>query len=226
MNPDLKRLIVRSAMAALAAIFTSACVNAGVNYTGAEEMMRNEVRHVRLIETITFDANDELGVEEQVRVDAFLRINDVHYGDQVSLDTGSADGAGAMRQSMQKFLLSRSINMLDEAPVTGPEPEAGTAILVIDRSVLIPPNCSGWSLNQIQGNIGATSPGYGCSSQQNLGQMAADPRDLVEGENFEGADVDRASSAVRNYRDGVGSGGGAMPSPVSSSGGGPGGGNR
>jgi pilus assembly protein CpaD len=226
MKPALKQLMARSAVAMLAAISTTACVNAGVNYTGAEEMLRNEVRHVRLVEAVSFDANQQLGESEQARVDDFLQINDVRYGDQVSLDSGSGDNARAMHATMRKFLLSRSINLLEEGPITGPEPAAGTAILVIDRSILIPPNCSGWSINQAAGNIGTPSPGFGCSSQQNLGQMVADPQDLVDGEEMEGADPDSASRAVREYREGIASDGGIMPSPVSESSGGPGGSDR
>jgi pilus assembly protein CpaD len=62
--------------------------------------------------------------------------------------------------------------------------------------------CGDWSENLAFTLDNATPKNFGCSVQQNIAAMVADPRDLVQPRAFEPADANRAATVIGNYEQG------------------------
>lgn len=62
--------------------------------------------------------------------------------------------------------------------------------------------CGDWSENLAYTLDNATPKNFGCSVQQNIAAMVADPRDLVQPRAFEPADANRAGTVIGNYEQG------------------------
>jgi pilus assembly protein CpaD len=62
--------------------------------------------------------------------------------------------------------------------------------------------CGDWSENLAYTLDNATPRSFGCSVQQNIAAMVADPRDLVQPRSFEPGDANRAVAIIGNYEAG------------------------
>ena len=62
--------------------------------------------------------------------------------------------------------------------------------------------CGDWSENEAYTLDNQTPRNFGCSVQQNIAAMVADPRDLMEPRRIDPADANRAGTVISNYEQG------------------------
>ena len=208
-----KNSTVRATMnvlvSAIALVSVSACVPSEAQYSGAASEKRNEVRMVRLTHTVEVYDKRYLSAEAIAGLDRFISENRVGYGDTLSLDAGDEAAGEKGRKVIRSLLLKRGLRLDPNPTIAGALPADGTVVLVVDRYVVTTPNCSDWSMKSKPNYANAPSPNFGCTTRALLGQMVANPRDLIQGEEYTGPESSAATNAVETYlnRAGTGSGG-------------------
>lgn len=208
--------LIKSIALGLTLFSVAACNQHFGPYGNSDTQLRNVVNHVRLTENIDVsNSATGLSTASARQINLFLRINNVGYGDKISIDLGEQTNANAKREAVRKHLNSVGLKLEDRAPITGPKPQENRGILVVDRFIVTPPNCHG---NFSQGNsmpITVTSPTFGCSHQVNLGLMVANPQDLVDPQQTAPTNAEVAVSGVGDYRNGSAAKGTQITSPLS-----------
>ncbi len=63
-------------------------------------------------------------------------------------------------------------------------------------------NCGVWDHNMATNSRNVPWNNFGCAAQNNLAAMVEDPGDLIAPRNMTGADADRRSTVLKNYRTG------------------------
>ena len=126
--------------------------------------------------------------------------NHPRYGDRISIDDPL--NSGATRSAVEAIAARYGILISDGAPVTAGYVNAGTARIVVTRSVASVPGCSDWSKNSENSLMNETSTNFGCAVNGNLAAMIANPEDLVRGSNATGQTVVMSSNkAIDAYRE-------------------------
>lgn len=162
---------------------------------------RSDVELVRLTHSVEFaEGADSMSSAERMELKQFLADIGAGYGDEAWIDAGS-DPMGAARSTAIMGTLSRhGITASPDNLAYGPALQPGEIRLVIGRHVVTPPECPDWRKPSDKDFQNTPSSNYGCATATNLGQMVANPRDLLEGRGFGGPGTDRAVKAVENYR--------------------------
>ncbi|HEX7780853.1 MAG TPA: CpaD family pilus assembly protein, partial [Vicinamibacterales bacterium] len=122
-----------------------------------------------------------LSLPEQRRLAGWFDAMDLRYGDRISIDDPL--NSGATRSAVEAIAARYGILISDGAPVTAGYVNAGTARIVVTRSVASVPGCSDWSKNSENSLMNETSTNFGCAVNGNLAAMIANPEDLVRGSN-------------------------------------------
>ena len=139
----------------------------------------NRVDFVQFNHAITFNRQAVLPTEpEKTRLNAFIRGIRLGYADEITV-RGSTP---ARRAAVKAYLTQTGIPAQIRAESGNPaEMKANTVKVMVERYVVTPPACPNWS--NFHGNNQRNSPGtnYGCSTDASLGQMVANPKDLVTG---------------------------------------------
>lgn len=199
------RAAMRAVVSTVALVSVSACVPSAAQYSGAAAEKRNEVRMVRLTHVVQVSETRFLSDGAITALDRFIAENRLGYGDTLSLDAGDEAASETDRKAIRSQLLKHGLRLDKNQTIAGPLPAGGTVILVVDRYVVTTPNCSDWSMKSRPNYANAQSPGFGCTSRAILGQMVANPRDLVQGEEYDGPEGSAAGKAVEAYRNSTGS---------------------
>lgn len=193
------RNTLRSMLAAgVAGATIAACTPQESLYNGTERAARNEVQLVRLAHHVPA-APAELAEKDQKAIADFFGEVGVGYGDTVSLVRAadfSAEATGSIADLLRNYGLRL---MTPPAGVALPEDPAG-AILLVDRFVVTPPDCPSTTLQLSRNFANAQMPHIGCANTINLGQMVANPRDLVAGTGDQRPITDKATQAIRLWR--------------------------
>ena len=139
----------------------------------------NRVDLVKFKHDVKFDGGRGLPTDaEYDRFDAFINSIDLGYGDEVTLIGSARHRREALAAYLERLGIPVTINI---APGTPAERSANVVAVAVNRYVVTPPACPNWS--NLDGNDNRNTPGsnYGCSIDASLGQMIANPRDLVHG---------------------------------------------
>ncbi|RMD89976.1 MAG: hypothetical protein D6807_02685 [Alphaproteobacteria bacterium] len=185
------------AVAALVALAASACTQAA-RYDGASKVARNEIHLVRLSHALP--ASEELGDAGRAGIERFLADIEAGYGDTISI-VAAPDYPDTAADAIADLLLDHGL-VLAAPPATLAEvPRDGGAILVVDRYVVTPPQCPSTIMHATRNYMNAPSPQFGCANVINLGQMVADPRDLVTGRSGAAANTEKATQGIQLWRE-------------------------
>lgn len=177
----------------------ASCGGSNSSWTGKEVEKRNTVSVVKLTHDVRFEAdNAQMSDSERSRLERFISDIDPTYGDVVTIEIDSSDQAHWDVVAGELKNLGLRINTA--ATNTGGKPAEGAARVVIARHIVNPPRCPDWRKPAYPDYKNTASSNFGCATATNLGAMIANPRDLVEGQEFSGPDAERASLAVRNYQ--------------------------
>ncbi len=139
----------------------------------------NRVDFVQFNHAVTFDRQAVLPTEpEKSRLKAFIRGIRLGYSDEITVK-GSTP---ARRNAIKAYLTRTGIPAKIRAEGGNPaESQANTVKIMVERYVVTPPACPNWT--NFHGNEERNTPGsnFGCSTDAALGQMVANPKDLVTG---------------------------------------------
>lgn len=177
----------------------TSCGGDNSSWTGREVEKRNTVSVVKLTHDVRFDA-DNATVSEQERASLSRFVSDTGptYGDVITIEVDNAEQKHW--DAVAGELKDLGLRVNTAATNTGGMPDEGAARVVITRHVVNPPRCPDWRKPAYPDYKNTASSNFGCATSTNLGVMVANPRDLVEGQEFTGPDAERASDAVRAYR--------------------------
>jgi pilus assembly protein CpaD len=182
----------------------SGCAPQTSQWSPAEAQRENKVTLVRIGHAVQFRANeDRLNPTEAARLGAFIRDNGVGYGDQILLLGG--DGALAQRrqEAVAAAFVRGGLRVIRDVQIEGVAPAPNELRILVSRHVVTPPVCPNWS-KRADDDFGNTeSSNLGCTTATNLGQMIANPSDLVAGQPTGPADGGLAAFRVESYRLGV-----------------------
>lgn len=148
-----------------------------------------------------------LPLNEQRRLANWFEALELRYGDRIAIDDPLA--SGATRSAVEAVASRFGILVSDGAPVTPGYVNAGTARVVVSRSLASVPGCPVWQNSEfsLKNN---TSSNYGCAVNGNLAAMVANPEDLVRGATSKGETVMMSSNkAIDAYRQAPPTGGGS-----------------
>ena len=163
-----------------------------------DQVHRGSVQMVRLPHVIVAepDGTSTPSHVTYAALDQFLSGADAGYGDRVLLDT-SRDVSADRIEGLSAFIKMRGLEYGGTA-VLGEKPEDGAVILYLERHIYTPPTCGNWAAEKSDDDMNNRSSFHGCSTQRVLGQMVADPRDLVSGQT-NSTDQRKAVSEVKKH---------------------------
>ncbi len=162
------------------------------------------VQPIQLTHEVAFPSGrSELSAGEARLIDGFIAKAEIRYGDIVSLGHGTAadvraqDLAGRRTEAVARHLTDRGFE------VAGNIAEAGGGdriAIVVDRYLAVAAECPNW--DSLMAGTGVTDKvgAFGCMTNSALANMAADPRDLVEGDSLGPADATYTTRKFRIYQ--------------------------
>jgi pilus assembly protein CpaD len=140
-----------------------------------------------------------LSLPEQRRLAGWFEAMDLRYGDRISIDDPLS--SSATRAAVEAVASRHGLLLSDEAPVTPGYVNAGTARIIVTRSLATVPGCPDWQTISDSNPLNATSSNFGCAVNGNLAAMVANPEHLVRGDTVNGETVVMSSTkAIDSYR--------------------------
>jgi len=198
MRADFRNL--KGAVAAgVAAALLAGCATDTMTYDGSSKVARNEVELVRVAHEVS-SGEDGLVDKDAASLERFLQEMQVGYGDTVTLVAGPAFPETA-RESVQRAVNAWGIPLAGSSGAIAESPADDGAFVIVDRYVVTPPHCPNATLNANRNYANAFSPQHGCAMVINLGQMVADPRDLLAGRGDSSPVTEKATQAIRLWRE-------------------------
>lgn len=141
-----------------------------------------------------------LSMPEQHRLADWFDAMNLRYGDKIYIDDPLS--SGITRGAVETVAAKYGILLADGAPVTEGYVNAGTARVIVTRSIATVPGCPDWRNNSDSNFTNGTSHGYGCAVNGNLAAMVANPEHLVKGATGTGETVVMSSTkAIDAYRE-------------------------
>ncbi|GAK34366.1 hypothetical protein JCM17846_16040 [Iodidimonas nitroreducens] len=180
-------------------------------YDGLEQEARNEVQMVRLAHRInpsspqhSAQSSDEHGLDDAQKssIIRFLAEMDAGYGDHISLVAGDGFSPKAS-EDLRRILRAHGLQQENAPASIGEVPKSRGALLVLDRYIVTAPQCPNSVLQLARNYTNAPSPQFGCANVINLGQMVADPRDLLTGNGSGQTSTGKAIQSLKAWRDEV-----------------------
>ena len=195
------KIVIRSAVG-LGLLVAAACAPTESYWSEAQAKKDNKVEPVRLLHDVRFASGTQLSPTEMAQLNGFIARHDIGYGDRVYVlsDAKTANDAGSQRSTtVMRYMAAHGIKA---AGLPSPEAQPGLVRIVVNRYVVVPPNCPDWSKPSTP-DYGNTAMGnLGCSTTANLGLMVADPGELIQGRAPGSADAEGSSGAIQRYRTG------------------------
>ncbi|MGE0252102.1 MAG: CpaD family pilus assembly lipoprotein [Dongiaceae bacterium] len=140
--------------------------------------------------------------EERQSLEVFLDRVNPNSGDELAVSFAPAGGDLALSRSRNVIAYLQQLGFTthvvglpagladDDVAVTHRHPEASVA------------GCPDWSKYPGPETKNTPSSNFGCADKMNLGAMAANPRDLVKGQNLSAGDGNANVLAIQRYRAG------------------------
>lgn len=168
------------------------------DWSQMESPKENRVTYALSRHEVAFERNAERpSPEEATRLAAFLDRATSGTGDRVTLS--AATPLDVRRATQIAAGLRRRGITVDV--VTDAVP-ADRVLVSVGHYSVIPPACPDWTRRSESDFTNLPSSNFGCATAMNLGQMVADPGDLMRGRTPAGGDADAAVLAIQRYRAG------------------------
>lgn len=167
------------------------------NWSEVQAPKRNQVEPVRLVHDVKFTNGAQLSSVEMAQLEGFIARHDVGYGDRVYVLT---ETAGAASQRSTVVLNYMKAHGIAAAALPSPEAQPGLVRIVLNRYVVVPPNCPDWSKPMTSDYTNTPMSNLGCSTTANFGTMVADPAELIQGRQPGPADAEGSAGAIQRYR--------------------------
>jgi pilus assembly protein CpaD len=184
------------AASALMLLALAACTSSA-NWSEVQAPKHNQVEPVRLVHDVRFVNGAQLSPVEMAQLDGFIARHDIGYGDRVYV---LMENAGAPSQRTTNVLNYMKAHGIGAAGLPSVEAQPGLVRIVVNRHVVVPPNCPDWSKPMTADYTNLPMSNLGCSTNANLGGMLADPGELIQGRQPGAADAEGSAGAIRRYR--------------------------
>ncbi len=184
----------RAAALTLMTLTLTACSHQNAEWSGSETEKRSAVEMVRLTHDVAMAANEtQLSQTAVAGLMGFLNGINYGHGDRLVLDAGDSAASAAVA----RYLTTAGYAV---APSLVPLGAGDGAVRVaVERYVVTLPSCPDWRQKAWPNYENAPSSNFGCANATALGLMVANPRDLIEGDNFAGPDGTQAATAIERY---------------------------
>lgn len=127
----------------------------------------------------------------------FVATYKVEPGDEVSVTGGSAAQRLAVVRELARLGLPGARDSMDQ-PAASPTP----VLVLVDRYTATVPNCPDWSKPQSADFGNTMDSNFGCANAYDLGQMVANPHDLLRGRNLGPGDAAEQEVGIDKYEQG------------------------
>lgn len=190
-----------------AALMLSGCADYVASMMAPPEAAKAmEVRESQFTHDVKFDNNsDRLKASERALIDQFTSSISFLPRDNVTVRVAKTDPmAVAERRAsiVRAYLRLRQIPMASGSTETSSDPAAAPLRIVVSRYTVTLPKCPDWTKNPIANYANSVHSNFGCANAINLGQMVANPADLVRPTGPGLIDGDYATGAIERYRKG------------------------
>ncbi len=208
-NRILHKYIAQALGSAFLALNLAACLPQTSQWDGNEVVMRNSVELVRIPHDVVFAADlTSMNPQEIKRLEGFLDHIDLTYGDKIFLDA-PVDRQGNMTshvQSRTQFIRNHlqklGLDVADTVSAYGDAPSSNSVKVIVERYVVTPPGCPDWRQKAWPNYANAPTANLGCANQTALGLMVANPKDLVEGQDYIPSGSRTSDPAIKALHDG------------------------
>lgn len=183
-----------------ALLAASACAPTQSYWSETQAKKENKVEPVRLLHDVKFPSGTQLTPTEMAQLDGFIARHDIGYGDRVYVltDAKTANDAGSQRTTtVLRYMAAHGIKA---AGLPSPEAQPGLVRIVVNRYVVVVPNCPDWSKPSTSDYSNTAMSNLGCSTTANLGLMLADPGELIQGRAAGPADAEGSTGSIQRYR--------------------------
>lgn len=184
----------------LTALALAACTPTESYWSEVEAPKQNRVEPVRLLHDVRVTGAAPISAGELQQLDAFISRHDLGYGDRVYILTDPKGGPTQQRAAdVLNYMAAHGIKAVG---IASPEAQPGLVRVVVNRYVVVPPNCPNWSKPATSDYNNQPMSNLGCATTANLGSMIADPSELIRGRTPGPADATGSSLAIQRYRAG------------------------
>jgi pilus assembly protein CpaD len=194
-----KTWAAKSAIALSLGLALSGCIGGAPTNRSLESVHQPVVER----QSYTLDVTTGPGgisLPEQRRLAGWFEAMDLRYGDRVSIDDPLK--SPATRAAVEAVVARYGLLVGEGAPVTAGYVNAGSARIVLTRSIARVPGCPDWSAKSDTNLNNASSSNYGCAGNANLAAMIADPEHLLKGDKGTGeTTIMTSTKAIESYRD-------------------------
>lgn len=197
----LPKILARSVIA-MALLAGAGCTPTQSYWSEAQAKKENRVEPVRLQHDVRFASGAQLSPAEMAQLEGFIARHDIGYGDRVYVLTNPKAANDSENQRSNTVLKYMSAHGVKAAVLPSVEAEPGLVRIVVNRYVVVPPNCPDWSKPTNADYSNTPMSNLGCSNTANLGLMVADPRELIQGRTAGSADGEGSVLAIQRYRTG------------------------
>lgn len=194
----MKQHVIRGyAVVASALMLALAACDTTANWSDTQVLRRNQVEPVRLVHDVRFATGVQLSSAEMAQLEGFIARHDVGYGDRVYVLT---ETSGKVSQRSTNVLNYIKAHGIAAAALPSVEAQPGIVRIVVNRHVVVPPNCPDWSKPATSDYSNTPMSNLGCSTMANFGSMVADPAELIQGRQPGPADAEGSTGAIQRYR--------------------------
>jgi pilus assembly protein CpaD len=183
-------------VAAVGALLLAGCSTAD-QWSEVQAPAQNKVEAVRLVHDVRFANGSQISNVEMAQLDGFITRHDLGYGDRVYVLMDNSAASSQRARNVVSYMKAHGITANGLASV---EAQPGAVRVVVNRHVVVPPNCPDWSKPMTSDYSNTPMSNLGCSTTANLGTMVADPSELIQGRTPGAADAEGSSLGVRRYR--------------------------
>lgn len=187
----------------IALLTSAACTPTQSYWSEAQAKKENRVEPVRLQHDVRFANGTQLSPSEMAQLNGFIARHDIGYGDRVYVLTDPKTATDSAAQRSTNVVKYMSAHGVKAAVLPSVEAQPGLVRIVVNRYVVVPPNCPDWSKSATADYGNTPMSNLGCSTTANLGLMVADPRELMQGRAAGSADGEGSALAIQRYRTGT-----------------------
>lgn len=189
---------------AVTALAFAGCAPQTSQWSTVEAPKENKVSLVRFSHSVQFRGNEErMNSQEAARLAAFMRDQNVGYGDQILLIPAASPQAQRRQDAVAMTFARAGLRVVRDIQIEGVALAPGEVRVVVGRYVVTPPTCPNWSKRPDEDFGNTPSSHIGCATATNLGLMVANPSDLVAGQQTSPADGALSAFRTESYRNGV-----------------------
>jgi pilus assembly protein CpaD len=192
----MKALLASIAAALLATL--AACDAPVTDYTKAEApnyLRVDDASHSFIVHFVA--GSDRLGRGEAERLARLVATGEIGPRDRISVSPSGPPALAARRMTMLSSEMLRYGMTIGEVPLAAVPRDS--AIIEIGRYLVTTPPCPNWSGQNAADFTNTPYSNFGCATATNLGEMIANPADLVSGQPLGMAAGQPAAAAVNRY---------------------------